>query len=196
MNSLGNFQLTGIPPATKGVPQIEVEFDIDANSLVSVKAKDKTTNKDQSITISSGSGLSDSEIQSMVDDAEKYGEQDKERRAAIDAANQADSVLSDTEKALKEFADKIDKTEADQLKEKITTLREIVAKNQTGEGTATAAELKEKISELQTASLGLFDKLYKARTEEQQTPPPGNAGETPPQGQTGNDGPGEGEKKP
>lgn len=159
-----------------------------------VHAKDKSTNKDQSITIASGSGLSDTEIQGMVDDAEKYGEQDKERKSAIEAANRADSVLNDTEKALKDFAEKLDKTESDQIKEKIASLREFVAKNQTGEGTATAAELKEKTDELQMASLNLFDKMHKARAEDQSTPPPGNAGETPSEGQPGSQG--EGEKKP
>lgn len=194
---LGNFQLVGIPPAHRGVPQVEVTFDIDADSIVHVHAKDKSTNKDQSITIASGSGLSESEIQNMVDDAEKYGEQDKERKQTIEAANKADSVLNDTEKALKDFADKIDKTEADQLKEKVNTLREFVAKNQTGEGGATAAELKEKTDELQMASLNLFDKMHKARQEDsQQTPPSETPGETPPEGQQGSENPGDGEKKP
>merc|ERR1712098_577912 len=172
---LGNFQLTGIPPAHRGVPQIEVTFDIDADSIVHVHAKDKSTNKDQSITIASGSGLSDSEIQNMVDDAEKYGAQDKERKAAIEAANRADSVLNDTEKALKEFEDKLDKAEADNIREKIAALREIVAKNQSGEGNLSAEDMKAKIDELQTAALTLFDKMHKARSEEsgqqQQTPP-------------------------
>ncbi|RMD41824.1 hypothetical protein DV735_g3320, partial [Chaetothyriales sp. CBS 134920] len=171
---LGNFQLVGIPPAHRGVPQIEVTFDIDADSIVHVHAKDKSTNKDQSITIASGSGLSDQEIQNMVDDAEKYGAQDKERKAAIEAANRADSVLNDTEKALKEFEDKLDKTEAEAIKEKIASLREFVAKNQTGEGNATAEELKAKIDELQTTALSLFDKMHKARADEsnqQQAPP-------------------------
>ncbi|KAK5052768.1 hypothetical protein LTR84_002634 [Exophiala bonariae] len=170
---LGNFQLVGIPPAHRGVPQVEVTFDIDADSIVHVHAKDKSTNKDQSITIASGSGLSDNEIQNMVDDAEKYGAQDKERKAAIEAANRADSVLNDTEKALKEFEDKLDKTEADNIKEKIATLREYVAKNQSGEGTATAEELKAKIDELQSSALTLFDKMHKAREESSQSPPPG-----------------------
>ncbi|KMU90375.1 heat shock 70 kDa protein [Coccidioides immitis H538.4] len=163
---LGNFQLVGIPPAHRGVPQIEVTFDIDADSIVHVHAKDKSTNKDQSITIASGSGLSDSEIQNMVEDAEKYRAQDSERKAAIEAANRADSVLNDTEKALKEFEDRLDKTEADQIKERIASLREFVAKSQSGEGTATAEELKQKVDELQTASLSLFDKMHKARQEE------------------------------
>ncbi|KAK5101865.1 Hsp70 ATPase ssc1 [Lithohypha guttulata] len=170
---LGNFQLVGIPPAHRGVPQIEVTFDIDADSIVHVHAKDKSTNKDQSITIASGSGLSDSEIENMVSDAEKFGAADKERKAAIEAANRADSVLNDTEKALKEFEDKLDKAEADQIREKITSLREYVAKNQSGEGTATAEEMRQKIDELQTSALTLFDKMHKARGESQQTPPPG-----------------------
>lgn len=162
---LGNFQLVGIPPAHRGVPQIEVTFDIDADSIVHVHAKDKSTNKDQSITIASGSGLSDSEIERMVEDSEKYAEQDKERKAAIESANKADSILNDTEKALNEYADKLDKTEADGIREKIASLREFIAKSQSGEGSATAAEIKEKTDELQVASLNLFDKMHKARAE-------------------------------
>lgn len=162
---LGNFQLVGIPPAHRGVPQVEVTFDIDADSIVHVHAKDKSTNKDQSITIASGSGLSESEIEQMVNDSEKYAEQDKERKAAIEAANRAEGVLNDTEKALNEFADRLDKTEADQIKEKIAALREFVSKNQSGEGSATSTEIKEKTDELQMASLNLFDKMHKARAE-------------------------------
>lgn len=165
---LGNFQLTGIPPAHRGVPQVEVTFDIDADSIVHVHAKDKATNKDQSITIASGSGLSEQEIQGMVDDAEKYSESDKERKNAIEAANRADSVVNDTEKALTEFESKLDKTEADAIREKITALREIIAKSQSGEGSISAEELKTKTDELQTASLTLFDKMHKARNEESQ----------------------------
>jgi molecular chaperone DnaK len=165
---LGNFQLVGIPPAHRGVPQIEVTFDIDADSIVHVGAKDKSTGKDQSITIASGSGLSDAEIENMVADSEKFAEADKARRAAIEAANRADSVVNDTEKALKEFEDRLDKAEADQIKEKITSLREIIAKNQSGEGNLTAEELKEKTDELQNASLSLFDKMHRARSEQSQ----------------------------
>ena len=196
---LGNFQLVGIPPAHRGVPQIEVTFDIDADSIVHVHAKDKSTNKDQSITIASGSGLSDSEIQNMVDDASKYAEADKERKGSIEAANRADSVVNDTEKALKEFEDKLDKAEADQIKEKINGMREFIAKNQTGEGSATAEEIKQKTDELQTASLTLFDKMHRARNEQQAQEgeqqqqqgeqPTGEQKQGPGQG-------GEGEKKP
>ncbi|PSR83701.1 heat shock 70 kDa protein [Coniella lustricola] len=162
---LGNFQLVGIPPAHRGVPQVEVTFDIDADSIVHVHAKDKSTNKDQSITIASGSGLSDSEIEQMVQDSEKYAEADKERKSSIEAANRADSVVNDTEKALNEYADRLDKTEAEQIKEKINSLREFISKSQAGEGTLTAAEIKEKTDELQMASLNLFDKMHKARAE-------------------------------
>lgn len=186
---LGNFQLVGIPPAHRGVPQIEVTFDIDADSIVHVHAKDKSTGKDQSITIASGSGLSDSEIENMVQDAEKYAEADKERKNAIEAANRADSVLTDTEKALKEFEDRLDKAEADKIREKIASLREFVSKSQAGEGTATAEELKQKTDELQSASLTLFDQMHRARQEQQQQ-----------QGQEGAQGgeqqPGGEEKKP
>jgi molecular chaperone DnaK len=170
---LGNFQLVGIPPAHRGVPQIEVTFDIDADSIVHVHAKDKSTNKDQSITIASGSGLSDTEIENMVQDAEKYAETDKERKDAIEGANRAESVLNDTDKALKEYEEKLDKAEVEKIREKITSLREIVAKAQTGEGVP-AAELKEKVDELQNASLNLFDQIYKSRAQEgqQQEQPP------------------------
>lgn len=101
----------------------------------------------------------------MVEDSEKYAEQDKERKAVIETANRADSVVNDTEKALNEHADKLDKTEADQIREKITSLREFVAKAQSGEVTATATEIKEKTDELQVASLNLFDKMHKARAD-------------------------------
>jgi len=175
---LGNFQLTGIPPAHRGVPQVEVTFDIDADSIVHVHAKDKSTNKDQSITIASGSGLSDQEIQSMVDDAERYQDSDKERKLAIEASNRADSVVNDTEKALREFEDRLDKGESEKIKEKITALREIIAKNQSGEGSTTAAEMKEKTDDLQNASLTLFDKMHRARAEE-----PSQSGEQKPEGQ-------------
>jgi len=188
---LGNFQLVGIPPAHRGVPQIEVTFDIDADAIVHVHAKDKSTNKDHSITIASGSGLSEQEIQNMVDDSERYAEQDKERKAAIEAANRSDSVLNDTEKALNEFADRLDKAEADQIREKINSLREFVAKSQSGEGTATATELKEKTDELQVASLNLFDKMHKARAESSEAPKD-NAGEANPSEGEAKDG----EKKP
>lgn len=192
---LGNFQLVGIPPAHRGVPQIEVTFDIDADSIVHVHAKDKSTNKDQSITIASGSGLSDDEIQNMVNDAEKYAAADKDRKSAIESANRADSVVNDTEKALKEFEDKLDKEEAEKIRTKINAIREFIAVNQTGEGTATAEEIKEKTDDLQNASLTLFDKMHRAR-QEQSSEGQQQQGEQPSGEQQQQQQGGEGEKKP
>ncbi|MEM6908821.1 MAG: molecular chaperone DnaK [Pseudomonadota bacterium] len=105
---LGNFDLLGIPPAPRGVPQIEVTFDIDANGIVSVSAKDKGTGKEQTIKIQASGGLSDADIDQMVQDAEKFAEEDKKRRAAAEARNQADSLVHATEKQLSEHGDKID----------------------------------------------------------------------------------------
>jgi molecular chaperone DnaK len=184
---LGNFQLVGIPPAHRGVPQIEVTFDIDADSIVHVHAKDKSTNKDQSITIASGSGLSDNEIENMVQDAERYAEQDKERKNSIEMANRADSVLNDTEKALKEFEEKLPKEDVEKIREKITSLREFITKSQAGEGSVTADQLKEKVDELQNASLTLFDQMHKARASEgQQSQSSEQQGEQPPAGEDEN----------
>lgn len=191
---LGNFQLVGIPPAHRGVPQIEVTFDIDANSIVHVHAKDKSTGKDQSIQIASGSGLSDDEIQNMVNDAEKFAAADKGRKEAIESANRADSVVNDTEKALKEFEDRIDKTEADQIREKITALREVIAKTQTGESEVTAEEMKQKTDDLQSASLTLFDKMHRARQESGEANQQSGEQQSGEQGQQGQGK--DGEKKP
>jgi molecular chaperone DnaK len=105
---LGNFDLVGIPPAPRGVPQIEVTFDIDANGIVSVSAKDKGTGKEQTIKIQASGGLSDADIDQMVQDAEKFAEEDKKRRAGAEARNQADSLVHATEKQLAENGDKID----------------------------------------------------------------------------------------
>ncbi|THU77019.1 heat shock protein 70, partial [Dendrothele bispora CBS 962.96] len=107
---LGNFNFVGIPPAPKGVPQTEITFDIDADGVVNVFAKDKVTNKDQSLTIASSSGLSDKDIEKMVSDAEQYTETDKARRGLIEEPNKADSVWADTEKAMNEFKDQLDAT--------------------------------------------------------------------------------------
>jgi len=105
---LGNFDLVGIPPAPRGVPQIEVTFDIDANGLVSVTAKDKGTGKEQQIKIQASGGLSDGDIDQMVQDAEKFAEEDKKRREAAEAKNNAESLVHTTEKQMEEHSDKID----------------------------------------------------------------------------------------
>ncbi|KAK9480847.1 heat shock protein 70 family [Lipomyces japonicus] len=182
---IGNFTLSGIPPAPKGVPQIEVAFDIDADGIINVHARDKATNKDASITVAGSSGLSDSEIENMVNDAEKFREQDKERRDAIENANRADSIINDTESALKDFEAQIDKAEAEKLKGLISELRELVTKAQGGEEVP-AADLKNKSDEVQNASLKLFELAYKKRAEQENSSNNSNTSEN-----TGS----EGEKK-
>lgn len=160
---LGNFQLTGIPPAPRGVPQIQVEFDIDADGIVNVSAKDKATNKDQSMTIAASSGLSEDEIENMVKQAEANAEEDRKRREAIEMANRADSVAGDTEKAINDFKDQLDSGEADKLRAQVQSLREEAAKAQAGDS-ANPEGLKAKIDELQQASLKLFEMVYKQRS--------------------------------
>ncbi|VVT54287.1 uncharacterized protein SAPINGB_P004000 [Magnusiomyces paraingens] len=162
---IGNFTLSGIPPAPKGVPQIEVTFDIDADGIINVSAKDKGTNKDASITVAGSSGLSDNEIEKMVNDAEKYKEQDKARRESVETANRADSIMNETENSLNEFEAQIDKAEADKIREKITELREVVARAQAGEEVDSAL-IKEKTDEVQNASLKLFEQVYKSKAQQ------------------------------
>jgi molecular chaperone DnaK len=123
--TLGNFNLSGIPPAPRGVPQIEVTFDIDANGILNVKAKDKATNKEQSITVTSSSGLSKDEIAKMQKDAELHAEEDKKKREAADTKNEADSVVNSTDKLLKESGDKMSADDKKQLEEKLSTLKQV-----------------------------------------------------------------------
>ncbi|CAD6913529.1 unnamed protein product [Tilletia controversa] len=162
---LGNFQLTGIPPAPKGVPQVEVTFDIDADGIVNVSARDKATGKDQSMTIAAGSGLSDNEIERMVAESEKFAESDKARRALIDESNRAQSVASETSKSMAEFKDQLDKEEAEKVEKLVKELEEIAAKGASGDEAAgvDADAIRAKIDETQQASLGLFKKVYEKR---------------------------------
>mgnify|MGYP002653139479 CR=1 FL=1 len=162
---LGNFQLTGIPPAPKGVPQIEVTFDIDADGIVNVGAKDKATNKDQSMTIAAGSGLSEQEIERMVNDAEQHAEADKARRVVIEEANRAQSVAGETSKAMAEFKDQLDKEEAEKVQKLVEELEGLASRGISGDAELTADEIKAKIDETQQASLGLFKKVYESRAQ-------------------------------
>lgn len=123
--TLGRFVLDGIPPAPRGIPQVEVTFDIDANGIVNVKAVDKATNKEQKITITSSSGLSEDEIEKMKKDAEIHAEEDKNKRELVDAKNQADSLIFTAEKALKDAGDKADSNLKKDVEEKIKSLREV-----------------------------------------------------------------------
>ncbi len=120
---LGNFELVGIPPAPRGTPQIEVTFDIDANGIVNVSAKDKGTNKEQKIQIQASGGLSDEEINKMVKDAEANKEADKKKRESVDARNQADSLVFSTEKSLKEHGDKVSAEEKKAIENSIADLK-------------------------------------------------------------------------
>jgi len=124
--TLGNFELSGIPPAPRGVPQVEVTFDIDANGIVHVSAKDLGTGKEQSIRITASSGLSKEEIDKMVRDAEAHADEDKKKREAIEARNHADSMVYSTEKSLKEFGDKIDAIEKGNIENKIADLKKVM----------------------------------------------------------------------
>ncbi|KAJ3369601.1 70-kilodalton heat shock protein [Allomyces arbusculus] len=160
---LGNFQLTGLPPAPKGVPQIEVGFDIDADGIVNVSARDKATGKDQSITLTASSGLSKDEIESMVAEAETHKEQDAMRRDLIEERNRAESIMADTTKSLEDFKDQINKEEADKIRTKMTELRELMAKEDT-----TPDTVRQAYHEVQQASLKLFEAAYKARADANQ----------------------------
>ncbi|KAF6010518.1 Hsp70 ATPase ssc1 [Brettanomyces bruxellensis] len=159
---IGNFTLSGIPPAPKGVPQIEVTFDIDVDGIINVSAKDKASGKDNSITVAGSSGLTDSEIEKMVDDAEKYKEEDKSRKETIETANKADQLCNDTEKSLKEFGDKLDKAEADNVRSAIASLRSLVVKVNAGES-VDVKDIKTQLDDLQQKSLKLFEQMYKSQ---------------------------------
>ena len=157
---IGNFTLSGIPPAPKGVPQIEVTFDIDTDGIIKVSARDKATNKDASITVAGSSGLSDAEIEKMVNDAEKFAESDKVRREAIESANRADQLCNDTENSLNEHKEKLSSESVQKVQDQIQQLREIVLKAQAGEEVS-PEELKQKTEELQNEAINLFKDLYK-----------------------------------
>jgi molecular chaperone DnaK len=124
--TLGNFELTGIPAAPRGVPQVEVTFDIDANGIVHVSAKDLGTGKEQSISITASSGLSKEEIANMVRDAEAHADEDKKKREVVEARNHADSMVYSTEKSLKEHGDKIDAVEKGAIENKLAELKKLM----------------------------------------------------------------------
>ncbi|MBQ7507757.1 MAG: Hsp70 family protein, partial [Spirochaetales bacterium] len=174
--TLGTFDLVGIPAAPRGVPQIEVTFDIDANGIVHVSAKDLGTGKEQSIQIQSSSGLDDKEIDRMVKEAEAHAEEDKREREKIDARNNADSLVYQTEKAMKDYGDKVDASSKAAIESALADLKAVLA-NQN----ATVEELKSKTEALQQASYKLAEEMYK------------NAN---PQGGAGPQGPGAGPQGP
>jgi molecular chaperone DnaK len=154
--SLGRFDLTGIPPAPRGVPQIEVTFDIDANGIVSVTAKDKATSKEQQIRIQASGGLSEADIQKMVKDAESHAAEDKKRRELVEARNQADALAHSTEKALGEHGDKVSAEEKTAIEAAIASLKDAVKEDD-------VEAIKEKTNTLAQASMKLGEAMYKAQ---------------------------------
>ncbi len=160
--SLGQFRLDGIPPAMRGVPQIEVTFDIDANGIVTVSAKDLGTGKEQHITITGGSSMSDDEIQKAVKDAQEYEAQDKKRKDAVDARNDADSFVFQTEKALKEVGDKIDAGAKSTVEKDIADLKAVLdrTKDQADVSDADVDALKSGRQKLETDAQQLFAQMY------------------------------------
>ncbi|MEC7879324.1 MAG: molecular chaperone DnaK [Actinomycetota bacterium] len=160
--TLGKFQLVDLPPAPRGVPQIEVTFDIDANGIVHVSAKDRATGKEQSITITGQSSLEKDKIDQMIADAEAHANEDRERREEAEARNSADSLLYQTEKMVRENEDKITDDEKADVEEKIASLKEALE----GEGTNLDA-IKEAAENLNTASQGFAQRLYEAAAQQE-----------------------------
>ena len=161
---LGQFNLEEIPPAPRGLPQIEVTFDIDANGIVSVSAKDKGTGKEQVITIQASGGLSDDDIESMVREAEENAEADKERRDLIEATNQAESLIHSTEKSMEEHGDKVDPTTIEAIELAIAALKDELE-------TQDAGKIKSGIQNVTEAAMKLGEAIYKAGQEEESAAP-------------------------
>ncbi|TRY91099.1 hypothetical protein DNTS_020399 [Danionella cerebrum] len=161
---LGQFTLVGIPPAPRGVPQIEVTFDIDANGIVHVSAKDKGTGREQQIVIQSSGGLSKDDIENMVKNAEKYAEEDRRRKERVEAVNMAEGIVHDTESKMEEFKDQLPADECTKLKEEISKVRELLSRKdaETGEN------IKQAATNLQQASLKLFEMAYKKMASERE----------------------------
>ncbi|MGN0974162.1 MAG: molecular chaperone DnaK [Bacilli bacterium] len=159
--TLGRFQLTGIPAAPRGVPQIEVTFDIDANGIVNVKAKDLGTNKEQAITITSNTNLSDEEIDKMMKEAEAHKEEDKKRKEEADLKNEAEQLVFQTEKAIKDLGDKADKKDKEKAEKLIKEVKDALDKNDID-------EIKKKKDELQEVAMALATKVYEQVQKEQQ----------------------------
>ena len=165
---LGQFNLEEIPPAPRGLPQIEVTFDIDANGIVSVSAKDKGTGKEQVITIQASGGLSDDDIEKMVKEAEENADSDKERRELIEATNQAESLIHSTEKSMEEHSDKVDPTTIEAIELAIVALKDELE-------TKDAGKIKAGIQNVTEAAMKLGEAIYKASQDEEDGASPADA---------------------
>jgi molecular chaperone DnaK len=155
---LGQFDLVGIPPAPRGMPQIEVTFDIDANGIVNVNAKDKATNKEQQIRIQASGGLSETDIDKMIKDAEAHAEEDKKRKAAVEAKNHAEALVHSTEKALAEHGSKVGDAERTAIENAMADLKEALKGDD-------ANTIQQKTNALAQASMKLGEAMYKQQAE-------------------------------
>lgn len=153
--TLGRFDLVGIPPAPRGVPQIEVTFDIDANGIVHVSAKDLGTGKEQKIRIESSSGLSDDEIKRMVKEAEAHAQEDKQEREKAETRNEADNLIYTTEKSVRDYGEKISEDDRKNIESAIADLRKVMDSDQ-------LEEIKAKIEALKQAAYKLAEEVYKS----------------------------------
>jgi molecular chaperone DnaK len=159
--TLGRFQLTGIPPAPRGIPQIEVAFDIDANGILHVSAKDLGTGKEQSIQIKSSSGLSDKDVERMRKEADEHAEDDRRKRETADSRNTADQLLYSTEKTLKDYGDKVGEAERNRIREAMERLKKV-------KGGDDLNAIKSAIDELTTASHSIAQAMYERVARDQQ----------------------------
>jgi molecular chaperone DnaK len=157
--SLGKFQLTGIPPAPRGMPQIEVTFDIDADGILNVSAKDLGTGKEQKIEIKGGSGLSESEVEQMIKDAESHAEEDRRQRELAEARNTAENAAYQAEKQLEELGDQVDADAKSEIESAISDVRSAL-------GSEDAAEIKAKTDALQAAFHKVSDQIYQAAQQQ------------------------------
>ena len=158
---LGNFDLVGIPPAPRGMPQIEVTFDIDANGIVNVSAKDKATNKEQKIKIQASGGLSDDDIDKMVKDAESHAEDDKKKKESVEARNQADALVHSTESSMKEHGEKLPKEDKEKIETAVKELKDLLSNEN-----ADSEEIKKKVENLNNAAMKLGEMMYKESQEQ------------------------------
>jgi len=170
--SLGRFILDGIPPAPRGVPQVEVTFDLDASGILNVKAKDKATGKEQSIKITGSTGLTDDEIKRMTREAEEHAKEDEEKKSEIETRNQADSLIYQAEKALKDAGDKVPTDVKGEVEDKIKALKEI-------QSTGSVDEVKSKTEELSSVLSKIGESMYKGQEAPSGEPTPGADGQTP-----------------
>ena len=190
--SLGRFHLDGIPSAPRGVPQIEVTFDIDANGILNVSAQDKGTNKEQSIRIEASSGLSSDEVEQMQKDAEQHAEEDQQRRARVDKRNEADQLVYQTEKTMSELGDKLEEADRQPVEAALAQIKQVLegaSGDGSGEGDYDEAALDAGLEQLKSASHKLAELMYQQQAPEGQAPPPEGAphqgpqgGEAPPEG--------------